>query len=240
MTHERWTDRLSDYADDELRVEDREAVDRHLAECEDCRQVLAEILAVSSRAASLPDVPPERDLWPGVAAQIGADTDHASNVVQIRPPRRFSFTIPQLVAASLALMVLSGGMVWMARLGGDRTDFPALGGADVVMAPPVTSEPAATSTSAASPMPASFAEAHYDEAIADLQQTLEAGRAKLDPETVRVLENNLTAIDRAIEQCRKALSVDPANAYLADHLVSAKKRKLALLRRATAMTEGAS
>src|SRR5262245_22565142 len=234
MNHDRWTDRLSDYADDELRVEDREAVDRHLAECEECRQVLADLVAVSSRARSLPDLPPETDLWPRVAAEIGAAHQRASNVVPIRPPRRFSFTIPQLVAASLALMVLSGGVVWMARLGGDRTDFPALGGADTVMAPPVNS------ASTPSPMPASFAEAHYDEAIADLQQTLEAGRAKLDPETVRVLENNLAAIDRAIEQCRKALSTDPANAYLADHLVSAKKRKLALLRRATAMTEGAS
>jgi anti-sigma factor RsiW len=234
LNHERWTDRLSDYADDELRVEDREAVDRHLAECEECRQVLAEILAVASRAAALPDVPPDRDLWPGVAAEIGTGGQQVSNVVPIRPPRRFSFTIPQLVAASLALMVLSGGMVWMARVGGDRTDFPAVGGADTAMAPP------ATAAATASPMPASFAEAHYDEAIADLQQTLEAGRSKLDPETVRVLENNLAAIDRAIDQCRKALSTDPANEYLADHLVSAKKRKLALLRRATAMAEGAS
>jgi anti-sigma factor RsiW len=240
MNHEHWTDRLSDYADDELRVEDREAVDRHLAECEECRQVLAEIVAVSSRAASLTDVPPESDLWPRIAADIGAASQNASNVVPIRLPRRFSFTVPQLVAASLALMVLSGGMVWMARLGGDRTDFPALGGAEIVVAPGVTSMPAATSAPAASPMPASFAEAHYDEAIADLQQTLEAGRSRLDPETIRVLENNLAAIDRAIEQCRKALSLDPANGYLADHLVSAKKRKLALLRRATAMAEGAS
>ena len=234
MNHERWTDRLSDYADDELRVEEREAVDRHLAECDECRQVLAEIRAVSSRAASLSDAPPARDLWPGVAAEIGANERHASNVVPIRPTRRFSFTVPQLVAAGLALMLLSGGMVWMARLGGDRTDFPSIGGADLTMAPP------ANSPATPVPVPASFAEAHYDEAIADLQQTLEAGRANLDPETISVLERNLAAIDRAIEQCREALSADPANAYLTDHLVSAKKRKLALLRRATAMAEGSS
>ena len=84
MNHERWTDRLSDYADDELRVEEREAVDRHLAECDECRQVLAEIRAVSSRAASLSDAPPARDLWPGVAAEIGANERHASNVVPIQ------------------------------------------------------------------------------------------------------------------------------------------------------------
>ena len=226
MNHEHWTDRLSDYADDELRVEDREAVDRHLAECEACRHVLAEILAVTSRAASLSDVPPTRDLWPRVAAEIGAADQRTSNVVQLRPPRRFSFTIPQLVAAGLALMLLSGGMVWMARLGGDRTDFPK-----------IAAEPMTPLTM---PVPATFAEAHYDEAIADLQQALEAGRANLDPETIGVLERNLASIDRAIDQCRQALAADPANDYLSEHLVSAKKRKLALLRRATAMAEGSS
>jgi hypothetical protein len=234
MNHERWTDRLSDYADDELRIEDREAVERHLAGCEECRQLLDEIRAVSSRAASLSDVPPERDLWPGVAAGIAAADRRATNVVHLRPPRRFSFTMPQLVAASLALMLLSGGMVWMAQLGGDRTDFPKIDAADRTMTP-------ANPATAPVPLPATFAEAHYDEAIADLQQTLEAGRANLDPETVKILERNLAAIDRAIAQCRQALIDDPANAaYLSQHLVSAKKRKLALLRRATAMADGSS
>ena len=81
---------------------------------------------------------------------------------------------------------------------------------------------------------------HYDEAIADLQQTLDAGRSKLDADTISVLEQNLLSIDRAIEQCRRALEADPANPYLSEHLVAVKKRKLALLRRATAMTDGAS
>jgi hypothetical protein len=232
MNHEQWTDRLSDYADDELRIEDREAVDRHLAQCEECHQILDEIRAVSSRAGTLTDAPPSRDLWPRIAAEIGAADLRTPNVVQLRPARRFSFTLPQLVAASLALMLLSGGMVWMARLGGDRTDFPKIAGAER-MTPP-------NRAAAPMPLPATFAEAHYDEAIADLQQTLEDGRANLDPETIAVLERNLASIDRAIDQCRQALAADPANAYLSEHLVSAQKRKLALLRRAAAMAEGSS
>jgi anti-sigma factor RsiW len=231
--HEHWTDRLSDYADDELRIEDRQAVDQHLAECDECRHVLAELLAVASRAAALTDVPPTRDLWPGVAAEIGASEQRRSSVVEMRPPRRFSFTMPQLVAASLALMLLSGGMVWMARLGGDRTDFPKIDAADKTPEPVNPPAPAV-------PVAATFAETHYDEAIADLQQALDAGRANLDPGTITVLERNLASIDRAIEQCRQALAADPANDYLTESLVSAKKRKLALLRRATALAEGSS
>jgi hypothetical protein len=53
-----------------------------------------------------------------------------------------------------------------------------------------------------------------------------------------VLEENLATIDLAIEQCRRALEADPANAYLTSHLASARQRKLALLRRATALTAG--
>jgi anti-sigma factor RsiW len=221
-SHDLWTDRLSDYADDELTADERSAVDAHLTGCDDCRQILRELQAVTARARTLTDAGPDRDLWPGVAAGIGAAPAREPRVLELRTARRFSFTLPQLVAASLALMVLSGGLVWLARLGGNGTDIPATGAARFERPPALA---------------VTFANAHYDEAIADLQQTLEAGRAKLDPETVRVLEQNLTAIDNAIAQCRTALAADPANLYLNEHLVAAKKRKLALLRLATAMTD---
>ena len=84
-------------------------------------------------------------------------------------------------------------------------------------------------------MPVALADPRYDEAIADLEQALEAGRANLDPVTVRILESNLGAIDKAIDQSRQALAADPANVYLNNHLADARQRKLALLRRATAI-----
>jgi tetratricopeptide (TPR) repeat protein len=84
-------------------------------------------------------------------------------------------------------------------------------------------------------LPVSYADPHYDEAIADLQQTLQDGRSQLDPETIRIIEVNLDAIDKAIDQCRQALAADPANLYLHNHLAEARQRKLALLRRAAEM-----
>ena len=218
-THDCKTERLSDYVDDELSPDAAAAVEEHLTGCRECRGIVHELKAVAARAGALADSPPDRDLWPGIEARIDRGAD-APRVLEMRPGRRFTFTFPQLVAASLALMLLSGSMVWLARLGGDRTDFPAVGAA--------VPEPIV--------VPATFADTQYDAAIADLQQTLEAERAKLDPRTIRVLEQNLAAIDRAIEQCREALASDPSNAYLADHLAAAKKRKLALLRRASALT----
>ena len=48
------------------------------------------------------------------------------------------------------------------------------------------------------------------------------------------------AIDEAIEQSRKALKADPANLYLNNHFAASRNRKLALLRRATALALGDS
>jgi anti-sigma factor RsiW len=216
MTTDRYTDRLSEYLDDELDGGERAAVDGHLAGCAACRQVLDDLRAIMARASLLSDRPPDTDLWEGVAARI-APGDRVSALRRLFSTRRFSFTLPQLAAASLALMVLSGGLVWMARSGDPRADFA-----------PVSAEgPAVT--------PANFADTHYDQAVADLQRALEAGRARLDPETIHVLEQNLGAIDQAIDQCRRALAADPANLYLNEHLADARQQKLVLLRQASAL-----
>ena len=52
-----------------------------------------------------------------------------------------------------------------------------------------------------------------------------------------MLEQTSQSIDAAIEQCRQALDSDPANTFLNNHL-RRPQRKLALLRRATALTAG--
>ena len=55
-----------------------------------------------------------------------------------------------------------------------------------------------------------------------------------------MLQDNLDAIDRAIDQCRRALAADPANTYLNSHLADARNRKLALLRRVSALVDAQS
>ena len=216
-THQEWNDRLSEYVDGELEPAERAALEAHLASCAECRTDLAGLRAVVSRAQSLVDRPPSGNLWPGVAARLTAPRQRASTLAT----RRFAFTLPQLVAASLALIVASGGMVWLARLGGPTTDFPPVLGVSSVR-------------------PANFGDAAFDEAVADLQETLQAGRGRLDPETIRVLESNLEAIDRAITQCRDALLADPSSVYLNSYLAETRRRKLELLRRATALVDSRS
>ena len=80
-----------------------------------------------------------------------------------------------------------------------------------------------------------MADAQYDAAVTDLEKALSAGRGHLDASTVATVEHNLQIIDQAISQAREALVADPANSYLSSHLVEARRRKLELLRRATAL-----
>lgn len=215
-----WIDRLSDYLDDELTTDERAALEAHLASCRECSATLMELRQVVARAGSLTPRPPADDLWPGIEPRLESRGRLAAFAAPA--PRRFSFTVPQLVAAGLALMVMSGGGVWVLQHGGRATSMP-----------PVV----ATSQIPRAVVPAALSDPRYDEAIADLEQALEAGRSDLDPATIRILEANLGAIDKAIDESRRALDEDPANVYLNNHLADARQRKLALLRRATSLVQ---
>jgi hypothetical protein len=162
---------------------------------------------------------PHRDLWPGIASRIGA-TSHKP----LRTIRRWSFSLPQLAAAAVVLMTLSGGAVWLTQ-----TRFPIPGGAAPIAtgASPVTA-PAAINASRT-------AAQSYAAAVADLERVLAGGRGRLDSTTVKVIEQNLAVIDRAIAQAQQALNADPANLYLNTHLAETMRRKLDLLRQAATL-----
>jgi tetratricopeptide (TPR) repeat protein len=208
---DKWTDRLSEYLDDELGADERRELEAHLSGCVSCRTTLDELRAVVERARTVSDRAPDADLWPGIAERIAA----------AGRSRRYTFSMPQLAAAAIALMALSSGAVWLTR----PADPPP---AQVA----VVEDPAT--------VPVNLADAPYDQAVADLQRALEAGRSRLDPATIKVLEESLASIDEAIDQSQRALAADPANTYLYSHLAAARQRKLALLRRASALadTEG--
>ena len=107
---DQWTDRLSEYLDGELPAETRASLDAHLSGCADCAATLAELRRVVARAHALDDRPVV-DHWPAIAALIG------SEVTPLAPRRRrVSFSLPQLAAAAIALILLSSGLAsWLVR-----------------------------------------------------------------------------------------------------------------------------
>ena len=68
--HEEWTDKLSEYLDDELPAGERAALERHLAGCASCTAVLNDLKTVVARAASLASRAPDADLWPAIAGAL--------------------------------------------------------------------------------------------------------------------------------------------------------------------------
>ncbi len=227
-----WTERLSEYHDDELSSAERAACDAHLAECPACRAVLADLQLVTASARADADVMPHADLWPGILARIQTGTVSESGpapvVIPFRrpaaPARRISFTLPQLALAASLLVAVSAGVSYVAAgrvVGRGGTGEPAIQAvAEPMMAP------------SSDIMPVSFEDAQFDRAVSDLEQVLAQQRQTLDPRTIAVIERNLTAIDDAIREARQALEADPANIFLNSHLADSRRRKLDLLRQA--------
>src|SRR3954470_12254070 len=111
-----WINRLSEYLDNELSDGERIALEAHLQSCPECPALLLELRQVVYRARTLKNDGPAHDLWPGIAERIGAAPARTHTVdLASRRTRRWSFSLPQLAAAGLALMAVSGGTVWLLR-----------------------------------------------------------------------------------------------------------------------------
>ena len=248
--NDRWTDRLSEYLDGDLPGSERLELEAHLVACAECAGSLAGLREVVGRARRLEHTAPAEDLWPAIAARIGAEAGTISgaraSAARSRARRGFldrlggSFTlsVPQATFAAAALMVIAGASVWMAlgrgpipaprgpaissgNLAGGTTAVPSTGTVGATSARPTASAAVATG------------DARYDATIAELQRILEQDRDRLDPKTVKVLEKNLAIIDKAMAEARRAVEADPSNFYLRNHLASVMKRKVNLLRTAT-------
>jgi hypothetical protein len=212
-----WTARLSEYVDGELPADQRVALERHLGECAECREAIGDLRRIQSLAGTLGDREPPRDLWPGVQRRIGG-AERETGVLPFR--RRWAFTVPQLAAAAVLMMVVGAGSATLALRG---RGTPAPEGLPVAVGSGVV-------------QPAAFAGTEsYDAALAELEHVLAEHGDRLDSATVRVLRQSLETVDRAIARARAALASDPSDPYLNAHLADTMRRKLNLMRRAATM-----
>lgn len=213
---------LQDYREGLLSPEEHERVSAHLEACDSCRGELEGLAELMDGLAGLPrEAQPGRDLWPQIEWRIGRRTGQGGTAEdRARSRRQITFQAWQLLAASVAVAVVSGGVVWAVLTGGPQ-EFPSM---------PVASAPIGENP--AQPVGWEAALDEYDQAVADLEGVLEMGKEVLDPETVQILEENLQIIDRAIEEAQEALALDPASGALGRFLAENLKRKLDLLRQA--------
>ncbi|MDX1660543.1 MAG: hypothetical protein R3326_02020, partial [Gemmatimonadota bacterium] len=127
------------------------------------------------------------------------------------------------VAAAIALLVV--GAIAGALLAPGRDGASPRSDAPIVRAPASAGSETRSVTT------------EYDTAVERLAAELRARRDELDPATVRIVEENLRIVDRAIREAREALAADPTDPVLRELVVANYERKLDLLRRATRPAE---
>ena len=217
-----WTGRLSEYVDDELDAAARHELEAHLATCAECRATVESLRRVVARARSVADREPQRDLWTPIHAEIGR-----TRVPPLAQRRRIvTVSIARLAIAAGIVALVAGGLAWGIATRRAGTQVAAEAAPDSTVVAPTN----------ATPVSSGLAVASYRDAAADLERVLEAGRSSLKPETMRVIEANLRAIDVAIAQADSALRQDPGSEYLNQYLAATMQRKLKLLRRAVEIT----
>lgn len=223
---DRYTERLSEYLDQELGTAERSELEQHLLECAECAATLAGLKRVVARAGGLAEADSDSradaraaaELWPGIAARIQPRPRAIPIPRAGGADRRRSFSMPQLAAACLVAAVLSGAAVWFARSAGPRETGELIPGSARLgaAAEPASAHPGASAT-----------------AVEELRAALASGRDDLDPATVRTLEESLMVIEVAIREAQRALDADPRNPYVRAHLDETMRRKVDLLHRAT-------
>jgi anti-sigma factor RsiW len=222
--------RLSEYLDGGLSPADRAELERDLESDVELRTVLSELRTVKQLGEAVTDLAPDTDLWPAIAERIDAD-----RVVELSSARRarrtFTFTVPQFAAAMIGALLMGSGALWMARsVAPDASPDAIQTAADPVAEPDAGDVRLAATGTVRNPSVKS------DLAIAALEQKLAEERSTLDTSTVRIIEESLAKIDRAIESATVALDRDPGNMWLNRHLADSKARKLRLLEKAAALS----
>jgi anti-sigma factor RsiW len=213
-------DRLDAWLDDELSLAERVAAERHLAECEDCREAALRLRALRDAAAALPrEIAPRSDLWPGIASRLSepAVVPFPARRVQVRPLT--------LAAAAAVIVALSSALTFVAV----RRPAPA-----TVSVPP--EPPALVFAAVTGDAPTLDVEREYQRAASELVDALNVRRSTLSPETLDVVSRSLARIDEALAQIRSALDKDPGSGELLRLLTTTHKRRVEMLRRVTRLS----
>jgi len=171
---------------------------------------------IMERARRLPrEVPPARDLWPGIRARMDEDGR----------PRAAGWNtwVPAALAASVVVAV---GIVALLRASGPEAPGPGPG----VAGTPVAATPASFG-------PSFTLGPKYEDARASLADDLEERLAALPPETREVVNRNLGAIRQAVDEINAALEGDPGNLLLQRLLMDAYHDELAVLANVRRLTE---
>jgi hypothetical protein len=232
--HSAYRESIHELIDGTIGAMRRAELERHLADCAECRALLSDMEAIREAAGTLDPLEPPDGVWLQIAGRLRQEGRVAlpPALPAVRPPARVRHVALLAIAASL-LLAVGAGLVLLLQ---DRSN--RAGGQPPAAAATPQQPGNATTDIGIESVEAEFrlAEQHYQNAIAKLEQAARldqtaAGqdRNALDPQTAAMLQKNLQVIDQAIAESRSALRSEPSSAPARDSLFDALRRKVALL-----------
>jgi hypothetical protein len=157
------------------------------------------------------DVPPPRDLWPAISAEISKDAQRLTAVsVKSRSNRPFQWLAAAAVIAALAVGVWVG-----------RTLLPMSG--------TPTQQIASTESTQDMLAAAYVSDPRYLKHRAELMRALDEKMKTLPPETQKKVTDSLATIRNSITDIQAALGRDPGNALLQELLVNSYQDEMRVM-----------
>jgi hypothetical protein len=158
------------------------------------------------------NIPPPRDLWLGIAAEIAQDAKGAG--AHGRDKGANPLTRPQWFALAAVVAALAVG-VWVGRnvipVGGTPSQLAEIVGARDVVSAAYIKDP------------------RYMRDREELVRTLDEKMKSLPPETQRKVTASLETIRKSITDIQAALGKDPGNALLQELLVNSYQDEMRVL-----------
>lgn len=199
---ERYAALAQDFVDGGLTDRDRADLDRHVAACPSCRALLADLQELARVAGDLPRHTPRPEVWSRIARRIADE--------QAGRPQPFWTGARVMLAMAATLVIAVSASVWLLRPSAPVSETPSNLVQDV-------------------DEHLRIAEAHYEKAIAGMQQIVTAEQGSLDPALAETLQKNMGVIDQAIRESREAIKTQPHSELVRTSLFEALRQKVALL-----------
>ena len=226
MTCDTFLDLVSDLLDGAVTPAQRAEADAHLAECEGCRQVLADLRRIQQATGTIERLPAPAGAWARIEGHLLADAGFAAAHAEHRRTRGISWRSHVWLAAAAVLVLSVGVALYVAYSRGAASSATI-----TTSSGNVTSGTNASQTALVESVETELqlAADHYEKAIAALEQVASQSDNTLDPTVTATLRSNLAIIDTAIDDSRVALRVQPDDTVAQESLFEAFRRKVALL-----------
>lgn len=213
-------DHLADLVEGTTPPAHREAIDQHLATCEACRRLVADLRRIVQTAGTLDRLPLPPGSWSRLAARLEEEPGFGSTDRRARLSWRW-------LAVAAVLVAAAGLAVWSVVGSGSVPGPVTQPAATTAAAPAGNARPAALVETIE--MELEQAGRHYENAFKALEQMAASEDSPLDPAVMATLKENLAVIDKAIDESRVALGANPEDPLAQESLLEAFRRKVGLL-----------